>query len=173
MAAAWFVALQISQMKRAGEVDAFLRVLDAGNREPVSSCAAWVKYQMPDDLSYEDARADHVVWDKIGHVEHHFETIGILVARNYISEDLIYDQMGPWITGSWAKLERLIAAHRAARRAPDYGENFEVLATRYEVWAADNPPKLEKRARASKEAAQNYYRVPPKADELRKPNTGP
>jgi hypothetical protein len=160
IAAAWFIAVQIAHMKRVGEVDAFLRVLDAGNRDPVSSCSAWVKYEMPAELTYEEARNDRATWDKIGHVEHHFETIAILVDRGYISENLIYDQMGPWIAGTWAKLEHLIVAHRSAKRAPDYAENFEMLATRYDKWAEAHPPKLEKRARAGKQAIKDYYKQP-------------
>lgn len=157
--AAIFVSLQVAHMKRSREVDTFLRILDTGNCEPVCSAANWVKYEMPSDFSYDQARADHTVWQRISAVEHHFETLGILVERGYIARDLIFDQMGPWIAGSWAKLQALIGAHRAAHHAPDYAENFELLARSYEDWAESHPAKLEQRARASKQAIQDYYRL--------------
>ena len=156
--AAWFVALQISHMKRSREVEAFLRIVEAGNREPVSSCSTWVKYEMPENMDYQKARGDRSVWDKIGHVVHHFEMIGILVEREYISEDLIYDQMGSWIAGTWAKVQTLINVHRTSSSSPDYAENFEVLAASYETWASANLSKVEKRARIAGQAARKYYK---------------
>jgi hypothetical protein len=156
--AALFVARQVAHMKRAREVDTFLRILDRGNSEPVCSAANWVKYEMAPDLSYDLARADLQVWQRIAAIEHHFETLGILVERKYVSRDLLFDQMGPWIAGSWAKLQAVIGAHRAARHTPDYAENFELLARSYEKWAEDHPAKLEKRSRASKGAIEQYYR---------------
>ncbi len=159
IAAAIFVSLQVLHMKRAREVDTFLRILDAGNQEPLCSAANWVKYEMKSALSYESARADRDVWQKISAVEHHFEMLGVLVGRGYLSRDLIFDQMGAWIAGTWAKLEHLIGANRAARHAPDYAENFELLAREYEKWAERHPAKLEKRARASKQTSRDYYRI--------------
>jgi len=156
--AAIFVSRQVAHLKRSREVDTFLRILEAGNHEPVRTAANWVKYDLDESLSYKEARADLEIWDKISTVEHHFEMLGILVDRTYISRDMLYDQMGPWIAGSWAKLQPLIGAHRAARKAPDYAENFEILADGYEDWAKKNPAKLEKRARASKQALQQYYK---------------
>jgi len=158
IAAALFVSLQVAHMKRAREVDTFLRILDTGNCEPVCSAANWVKYEMKSDLSYENARADQEIWQRVSAVGHHFETLGILVERKYIARDLIFDQMGPWIAGSWAKLQHLVGAHRVKRHAPDYAENFELLARSYEEWAERHPAKLEKRARSSKQAIHDYYR---------------
>lgn len=158
-AAAIFISLQVAHMKRAREVDTFLRILDIGNHEPVCSAANWVKYEMNSALSYDNALANREVWQKVSAVEHHFEMLGILVGLKYISRDLVFDQMGAWIAGSWAKLQYLIGAHRAIRHAPDYAENFELLARSYEKWAELHPAKLEKRARASKDAIRDYYRV--------------
>jgi hypothetical protein len=158
IAAAVFVSLQVAHMKRAREVDTFLRILEAGNREPLCSAANWVKYEMPSDLSYDQARRDRNIWLRISAVEHHFEMLGVLVERGYLSRDLVFDQMGAWIAGSWAKLQPVIGAHRAAQHAPTHGENFELLAKSYAEWAKSNPAKLEDRSRTTSEAIRDYYR---------------
>src|SRR5207247_4627337 len=124
MGAAIFVSRQVAHLKRSREMDGFLRVIDAGNREPVCSAANWIKYHMDGSLSYKDARNDPEIWAKISAIEHHFEMIGILVQNGYLSANLVYDQMGLWIAGTWAKLESLIATHRGTTHAPDYAENF-------------------------------------------------
>jgi hypothetical protein len=158
-AAAIFISLQVAHMKRAREVDTFLRVLDIGNHEPVLLAANWVKYEMKSSLSYKNARSNQEIWQMISAMEHHFEMIGILVEQKYISRDLVFDQMGVWIAGSWSKLRSIISTHRAERQAPDYAENFEVLARSYEKWAQKHPAKLEKRDRASNDAVSGYYRI--------------
>jgi hypothetical protein len=152
--AAIFVARQVFYMKKSREVDTFLRLIEAGNDEKVKSAADWIKYEMPRQLSYEDAKKDPALWTRLTTVFHHFEMIGILVLRHHVSRDLVYDQMGPWILGTWGKVEHLVVANRGAKRAPDYCENFELLVLGHSEWAKRNPAKLEKRARA---IHRDYY----------------
>ncbi len=152
--AAIFVARQIFNMKKSREVDTFLRLIEAGNEDKIKNAADWIKYEMPNSLSYDEVKKDPQLWIRITTVCHYFEMIGVLVLHNFISKDLVYDQMGPWIMGTWAKIEHLVANHRAVKHAPDYCENFELLASGYFAWAKRNPAKLEKRARVTH---RDYY----------------
>ena len=156
MGTAIFVAYQLALMKRAREVDTFLRIIDAGNTDLVRSAANWLKHEMNSGMTYDEAIAP-ANRERIAVVVHHFEMIGILVQHGYINGSLVYDQMGPWVVGSWGKLREIISTHRAKKRAPDYAENFEMLVSGYEQWSRLNPAKLEKRGRASHQALHEYY----------------
>lgn len=157
MGTAIFIAYQLTLMKRAREVDTFLRMIDSGNSDLVRTAANWLKHEMNPLMTYEEAMQPGNR-DKIAVVVHHFEMIGILVDHGYINGKLVYDQMGPWVVGSWGKLQEFITTHRARKRAPDYAENFELLVTGYHAWSQKNPAKLEKRGRASHDALQDYYK---------------
>lgn len=152
-----FISLQVLAMKRSREVDTFLRVLDAGNGDRVRLAANWIKYAMNPKITYEEAMQPDPR-EKLSDIIHHFEMIGVLAQRKYNSKDLIYDQMGPWIVGSWGKLEPFILAHRAAKHAPDYAENFELLMMDYAQWAETHPAKLEKRKRTNRQDVRDYYK---------------
>lgn len=169
--AAIFIARQVAHMKRSREVDTFLRLLAAGNDEKVRRAADWVKYEMPVPLRYEDAKCNPEIWTRLGTVFHHFEMIGVLVNHRYISADLVYDQMGPWIVGTWSKVEELISANRRAKRAPEYCENFELLVTGYDEWAKRIPAKLEKRGRVKEQDVRQYYMRGPTVQQPRSPSS--
>lgn len=154
--AAIFVSLQVAHMKRSREVDTFLRIIEAGNSESIRRASQWVKMKITPDTTYEQTgQLDYR--ENLALVTNYFEMVGILVNRGHISKDLVYDQMGSWIVGSWAKLRVIIAAHRAAKRAPQYAENFEILALGYDSWARRHPPKLDKRKRPSGEVLETFY----------------
>jgi hypothetical protein len=154
--AAVFVSLQVAHMKRSREVDTFLRVIEAGNTDALRGAGQWVKTRISPDTTYQQAgEADYR--ENMSLLINYFEMVGILVHRRYLSTDLVYDQMGSWIVGSWGKLRVLIAAHRTARRSPQYAENFELLALGYDAWAKRHPPKLETRERPSGLALEEFY----------------
>lgn len=155
--AAIFASCQLASMKRSREVDTFLNIINQGNGELVRSAANWLKHEMSSTMTYEQAmQPDNR--ERIATVVHHFEMIGILVEQGYISANLVYDQMGPWVVGTWGKLQEIISTHRIKKQAPDYAENFEILAQGYEKWSRINPAKLEKRGRATHTALQSYYK---------------
>jgi hypothetical protein len=161
--AAIFISRQIAHMKRGREVDTFLRILEAGNTEAIRLASLWVKTKITPETTYEEtAQAEYR--ENTALIINHFEMIGILVQRGYISKDLIYDQMGSWIVGTWAKLRVIIAAHRSAKKSPQYAENFELLVTGYDVWAKNHPPKLEKRQRPSEQILEDFYADSDKAN---------
>jgi hypothetical protein len=99
-------------------------------------------------VDIRESKKERIPWDYISTVIHYFEMCGVLIDNGRISPHLLYDQMGVWVAGTWAKLEPIIAAHRTAKSTPDYAENFEILARGFYEWAKNLPPKLEKRARA-------------------------
>lgn len=144
-------------MRRSRELDAFLRVVAAGNETGVRQASDWVKYEMPSALTYEEARSDLEMWNRISTVVHHFEMVGVIVQHELLSEDLVFDQMGAWIAGTWGKLEAIVLSHRAAPHSPEYCENFELLVALANHWAATHPAKLEHRPRANKEVARVYH----------------
>ena len=68
------------------------------------------------------------------------ETIGILVNRGLLSEDLIYDAWGDLF---WKKTEVIVHGMREEMQIPRLNENYEVMAKGYPEWAERNPPKLK------------------------------
>lgn len=156
--AAIFVAKQVEHMKQSREIESFLKIIDSSNQPHLRAAAEWIKYDLDGSLPYESAFPDRDVWRKISDINHYFEMIGVLTDNHYISRHLIYDQMGPWIAGTWEKLCPIINSHRNAKNAPDYCENFELLAMGYKRWMTDNSPKLDKRPRANYSSIENYYK---------------
>jgi hypothetical protein len=80
--------------------------------------------------------------------------------------------MVSWIVGSWAKIRVIVAAHRAAKRAPQYAENFEILALGYDTWARHHPPKLDKRKRPSEDVLETFYTDADQQKVIKEPNHG-
>ena len=68
-----------------------------------------------------------------------YETIGILVNRDLLSGDLIYDAWGNLF---WSKIEPIAHGQRKEWKIPRLYENFEVMAKGYTEWTEKNPPKL-------------------------------
>ena len=156
--AAIFIAKQVAYMKQSRLVDTFLNVFNISNHEYMRQAANWVKYEMDSNLSYDAAISDGKAWGHISAVSHFFEMVGVLLLNQCISEDIIFDQTGPWIAGTWEKLQPTIDNHRKAKKTPDYCENFEMLVQRYYEWVESHPPKLEKRSRLGREHAHEYYK---------------
>jgi hypothetical protein len=114
-----FVSYQIVLVRRSHQTNTFLKAVDMARDKNFAEAANWVKYRMDPSLTYDAARASEETWDKVSRVIHFFESLGILVERNFINRDLVFDQMGPWIAGTWGKLKPLILAHRAVNLYPD------------------------------------------------------
>lgn len=154
--AAVFVSLQVAHMKHSREVDTFLRLIDMANSTDFRRSSYWVKTRITTETTY-DQTGEKEYREHTSLIINYFEMVGNLVNHNYVSRDLIYDQMGSWIVGTWAKLKIIIAAHRAAKNSPQYAENFEVLASGYDVWAKRHPAKLDSRRRPTGAMLTNYY----------------
>lgn len=65
------------------------------------------------------------------------ESLGILVAENFIDLDLIDKTLGSFVTTTWAKYNVLFSKLRA--RDPFIGEYFQWLAARIEQRMKENP----------------------------------
>jgi hypothetical protein len=161
-AAACFVSYQIVLVRRAHQTNTFLKIMEMAREEHFKEASNWVKYTLNDTSSYQTLKPHAKNWDAISQVVHFFEALGILVNNNFISRALVFDQMGTWIAGSWIKLQPIIMAHRVERRSPEYAENFEILAEKYEKWAKAHPAKKERRPRHGTGHAPYYYGSDPK-----------
>jgi hypothetical protein len=67
------------------------------------------------------------------------ELIGVLVNKDLLSEDLVFDLFGSMV---WEKLEPIIHGMRKEANMPRLYENYEVFAKKYQMWAEKNPPKV-------------------------------
>ena len=155
-----FVSYQLVLVRRSHQTNTFLRIIDMARERHFSEHSNWVKYDMEDQIPYESLWGNKTTREHVTAVIHFFETLGILIERKYVNADLVFDQMGSWIEGVWHKLEHIIVTHRAKKKSPEYAENFDALARRYNEWASRHDAKLEKRPRLSGMAASGYYSVP-------------
>ncbi len=110
-----FVSYQIVLIRRSNQTTAFLKLFEIAHNQEFAQAANFVKYELDPDISYSAARANQQTWGYISQVIHFFESIGILVQRNYICDELLFDQMGTWIAGTWSKVKPFIATHRATK----------------------------------------------------------
>ena len=67
------------------------------------------------------------------------ELIGVLVNKELLSEDLIFDLYGSMV---WEKVEPIVYGMRKEINMPRLFENYEVCAKKYQSWAEKNPPKV-------------------------------
>jgi hypothetical protein len=65
------------------------------------------------------------------------ELIGMLVNKDLLSEDLVFDLWGAML---WDKLEPIVHGAREKAQMPRLFENYEVCAKKYQAWAEKNPP---------------------------------
>lgn len=102
----------------------------------------WVAYEL-NVKTYEDFKEKYPMgsegFKKFNSYTAIFETIGILVNRDLLSGDLIYDAWGGLF---WGKVESIVHGMREEWKMPRLNENFEVMAKGYAEWAEKNPPKL-------------------------------
>jgi hypothetical protein len=102
----------------------------------------WVTYEL-DVKTYEEFKEKYPMgsdgFKKFNGYTAIFETIGILVNRDLLSGDLIYDAWGDLY---WSKVESIVHGMRKELQMPRLSENFEVMAKDYNEWAEKNPPKL-------------------------------
>src|ERR1039457_73712 len=155
-----FISYQIVLVRRSHQTSTFLKILDMARDKNFAEAVNWVKYKMDTSINYDTARANDQAWSNISQVIHFFESLGILVQRNFINRDLVFDQMGTWIAGTWSKVKPLIVVHRATKGYPEYAENFEILVEKFDEWAKKNQAKKERRPRLGVTGAANYYGVP-------------
>jgi len=67
------------------------------------------------------------------------EQLGVLVNKDLLSEDLVYDLFGDML---WEKVELIVHGLRKDANRPRLFENYEVFGKKYQIWAEKNPPKV-------------------------------
>ena len=155
--AAVFVALQIYSMKKSRVVDTFLRIYEVSNTSQFCEAAYYIKSEINTGTSYkETGEKENRI--KLSLVINYFEMVGNLVNNRYLPINIVYDQMGTWVVGTWSKLEKLIKQHRVEKSNPQYAENFELLASKYDKWAQIKPLRFEKRQRAKSDSISGFYK---------------
>ncbi|MFX0012951.1 MAG: DUF4760 domain-containing protein [Candidatus Hermodarchaeota archaeon] len=104
--------------------------------------STWV-YEKFNEKSYDDFKTKYPPgsegYKNITRVASNGELIGMLVNRDLLSEDLVFDLMGSML---WDKLGPIVHGARQDANMPRLYENYEVCANKYQAWAEKNPPKV-------------------------------
>jgi len=102
----------------------------------------WV-YFILDEKNYDDFKTKYPVgsegYRNIMTFASNGEQLGVLVNKELLSEDLVYDLFGDMF---WEKVEHIIHGLRKDANRPRLFENFEVFGKKYQLWAEKNPPKV-------------------------------
>lgn len=110
--------------------------------EKNSIASNWT-YEKFNEKNYDDFKSKYPVgsegYKNIRRVASNGELIGVLVNKDLLSEDLVFDLFGSML---WEKLEPIIHGIRKEAKMPRLYENYEVCAKKYQIWAEKNPPKI-------------------------------
>lgn len=102
----------------------------------------WV-YEQFNEKNYDDFKTKYPVgsegYKNVTRVASNGELIGLLVNKDLLSEDLIFDLWGSML---WEKLGPILDGVRNDLKMPRLYENYEVCAKKYQAWAEKNPPKV-------------------------------
>ena len=102
----------------------------------------WV-YFILDEKNYDDFKTKYPVgsegYRNIMTLASNGEQLGVLVNKELLSEDLVYDLFGDML---WEKVELIVHGIRKDANRPRLFENFEVFGKKYQLWAEKNPPKV-------------------------------
>jgi hypothetical protein len=102
----------------------------------------WI-YQELNEKNYNDFKTKYPVgsegYKNIMTQASNGELIGVLVNKDLLSEDLVFDLFGSLL---WEKLEPILHGFRKDANMPRLFENYEICAKKYQTWAEKNPPKL-------------------------------
>ena len=102
----------------------------------------WV-FEKFNEKSYDDFKTKYPPesegYNNIMRVAGNCELIGVLVNRDLLSEDLVFDLWGSLL---WEKLEPILHGIRKDANMSRLFENYEVCAKKYQSWAEKNPPKI-------------------------------
>lgn len=162
--AAIFISRQIANIRRNREVDTLLKIIALADHDRTREAREWIRRDLNSKLTIHQLEADPEQVAKFGQAIHFFETIAVLVNRGYISKQLVFDKYGLLIAGSWNKLQNLIDDYRREYQTFDYGENFEELASKYDVWAKKTPLKVTKGERLRLRETRDLLNPKPKKE---------
>jgi hypothetical protein len=155
--AAVFISRQIANIRRNREVDTLLKIIAVSDQDRTRKAKEWMMYELdPKGLTIDHLKANRESMAHFSQLVHLFETMGVLVTRKYIPEELVFDKYGLFIAGAWGKLQGPIIALRTGSRSAEFAENFELLAREYDTWAQNVPLKLKRGARLSLSEASEF-----------------
>ncbi|NHJ19673.1 MAG: hypothetical protein EAX91_01930 [Candidatus Lokiarchaeota archaeon] len=110
--------------------------------EKNSLASDWV-YEKFSEKSYDDFKTKYPPgsegYKNVMRVASNGELIGMLVNKDLLSEDLVFDLMGALL---WEKLGPIVHGIRKDANMSRLFENYEVCAKKYQAWADQNPPKV-------------------------------
>ncbi len=102
----------------------------------------WI-YQEFDEKNYDDFKTKYPMgsegYRNIMTLASNGELVGVLVNKDLLSEDLVFDLFGSML---WEKVEPIVLGMRKDANMPRLYENYEVFAKKYQMWAEKNPPKV-------------------------------
>jgi len=102
----------------------------------------WI-YQEFDEKNYDDFKTKYPIgsegYGNIMTFASNGELVGVLVNKDLLSEDLIFDLWGSML---WEKVEPIVHGIRKDANRPRLFENYEVFAKKYQIWVEKNPPKV-------------------------------
>ena len=153
--AAVFVSRQIAHIRRNREIDTLFKIIALSDLEDTRKAKEWLMYDLVKGLTIQQLRDDRETMRKFGQAVHLFETMGVIVNRGYVSEDLVFDKYGLLIIGAWGKLQAPITALRVESQNYEYAENFELLVSKYDIWARTVSLKTSKGERLKLKEAKN------------------
>ena len=102
----------------------------------------WVYVEF-DEKNYDDFKTKYPMgsegYRNIMTLASNGELVGVLVNKDLLSEDLVFDLFGSML---WEKVEPIVLGMRKDANMPRLYENYEVFAKKYQMWAEKNPPKV-------------------------------
>jgi len=102
----------------------------------------WI-YQELDEKNYDDFKTKYPIgsegYRNIMTLASNGELVGVLVNRELLNEDLVFDLWGSML---WEKVEHIVQGIRKDAKKPRLFENYEVFGKKYQLWAEKNPPKV-------------------------------
>ena len=100
-------------------------------------------YQEFEEMNYDDFKTKYPMgsegYKNIVTVARNGELVGVLVNKELLSEDLVFDLWGSML---WEKVEPIVQGMRKDAKMPRLYENYEVFGKKYQLWAEKNPPKV-------------------------------
>jgi hypothetical protein len=155
--AAVFISRQIANIRHNREVDTLLKIIAVSDQDRTRAAKEWMMYELdPAGLTIDHLRGDKQSMAHFSQLVHLFETMGVLVNREYIPRELIFDKYGLFIAGAWGKLQEPIRALRNRSNSAEFAENFELLAMEYDAWAQAVPLKMMKGRRKPLNDARDF-----------------
>jgi len=106
------IFFQLRRMRLSQDISVVLKLYERSTSLEMLEAASWVRTQMPEKFGYSDFLNNYEARRKLQQLWYHFEFIGVLVNKNYVNEDLIFDQQGSFIAAIWDKTAGLIYARR-------------------------------------------------------------